>query len=1730
MSKSKEAKPTTAKRKAAVVPRRRTRMIALEPRMLFDGALGIDLGVKATQVMLGEATTDAPVAPASPQAAQSEGPAQKPAAEKQASEAERLIAEGTAAEVRQEIVFVDVSVRDFQKLIDGIDTTNTRVVLLDPAKDGVKQMLEVVKQYDSLDAIHLISHGTEGQLNFGSSVLNATTLGNTYAADLAVLKAHLSAEADLLIYGCDFGKGAAGEAVAQQLAQLTGADVASSDDATGHASLGGDWDLERRTGSIETDIAVSADARDAWRDVMALRTLDFDTVSTWTSGLSKTYTVDGYDVTLTLDAAANGNPTLASNYTGGLSPAQNALQFVVGGTGSNTITMDFSAQPGGSVSNVGFSLFDVDNAEAAQFTATLADGTVISPTQVATSAFNSITAGTPGSGTSVTVGGTGTDGGATSSNGNVYVYFNVNDIRTVSFTYSGNPNVTLVTLHDITFMGTQLNPPILDLDSTSTSPEAVSDGFATQSYANASGGAIPWTTNWIETDNTGGGATGGKVQVVDRDPTAAVNYALRLNNTTTAAHYTGASREIDLSAYSNSVLTFDYMTSNTLESGDSVVLEISRNGGANFTLLKTYSGNMTTLTSEAIDIAGYESTNTVIRFRVSGTTSLSAADEYFYVDNLQVSAQPTGSSNAYTEGDATGVLIAASASSLITDPDTTNMASGRVTVQNFAAGDQLTWNATVASASGITASYDAGTGVLTLTGTASKTAYQDLINTIRYSNAGDDPTVAGTRDTAYVGASLVDSGGTEGNVATSAIALSALNDAPGNSVPAAQSINEDTALVFSSGNGNLISVSDPDAATVQVQLSVANGTLSLSGTAGLTFNAGANGSATMTFTGTQAAVNAALSGMSYDPSPDFVGSDTLTILTSDLGSSGAGGTLTDSDTVDITVLPVNDAPLNTVPGAQAAASNAPLVFGTAYGNGISVSDVDSGTLTVTLGATNGRLTLSGMTGLTFTTGDGTNDSTMTFSGSTADINAALNGLQFMPNTGYTGAATLSLVTSDGALSDSDNVTINLTATTPPRVDLNDSTANETASDTLAGVSYAGASGGAVPWSSDWVENDPEGAAQSASEGDVQIVDTPVAGTNYAIRLTDTGNNDGGTAASRGSISRAIDLSRHINASLSFALSSSGNLDNADDYVVEVSSDGGNSFVTLATYENDVTGTQTVSLSGYESANTVIRFRLAANFDSNEFLYIDNVTVTAEPSGHATTYTENGAAVAIADTDTIVTDDGTNINRAVITISNAQAGDQLTIAGALPGGITLDASSTSTTLVLIGSSSKANYQTAIEAIRFSNTGDDPGSVARLVEVSVRDTTNVWSNTAVSTIDVVPVNDAPTGTDATVTTSEDTPHVFAAANFGFSDVDSADTLGAVRIDSLPAAGALQYDTTGSGNWTAVSSGQVISAADIGANRLRFTPAANANGASYASFTFSVRDGSTFDAAPNTITVDVAPVNDAPVLATGSTLNYTENGAATAVNTSITVSDPDNATLSGATVSITGGFQSGQDVLSYTNNPGTMGNIAGSYDATTGVMTLSSAGNTATVAQWQAALRAVQYSNSSDNPSTSARTVSFVINDSAANSNTVTSTINVTAVNDATVIGGVATSTVSETNSVLSTGGQLTSSDPDSSAAFNVQAGVAGSNGYGSFSVDASGAWTYTTGSALNNLAAGQTVTDSFTVTTADGTSQVVTVTINGTDDATVIGGVATATVTETNAALSTGGQLTSSDPDS
>lgn len=132
-------------------------------------------------------------------------------------------------------------------------------------------------------------------------------------------------------------------------------------------------------------------------------------------------------------------------------------------------------------------------------------------------------------------------------------------------------------------------------------------------------------------------------------------------------------------------------------------------------------------------------------------------------------------------------------------------------------------------------------------------------------------------------------------------------------------------------------------------------------------------------------------------------------------------------------------------------------------------------------------------------------------------------------------------------------------------------------------------------------------------------------------------------------------------------------------------------------------------------------------------------------------------------------------------------------------------------------------------------------------------------------------------------------------------------------------------------------------------------------------------------------------------GGTTAATEQ-VAVAVVPGLTVADADSATLVSATVSLTGGFQSAEDSLGFTNDGSTMGNISAAYNSGSGVLTLTSAGATATLAQWQAALRAVTYTDGSDNPNTANRTVSVAVNDGSANSSAASQTLTVSAVNDA------------------------------------------------------------------------------------------------------------------------------------
>lgn len=166
--------------------------------------------------------------------------------------------------------------------------------------------------------------------------------------------------------------------------------------------------------------------------------------------------------------------------------------------------------------------------------------------------------------------------------------------------------------------------------------------------------------------------------------------------------------------------------------------------------------------------------------------------------------------------------------------------------------------------------------------------------------------VANANGTATITVKVKDGGGGGTNTFSRSflVTVRAINDGPVNTVPGARSVPRNSRLVFSTGNFKPIKVADVDAGagSVRVTLSAVKGSLTLASVAGLTFAAGdGTGDANMVFTGTLAAVNAAMNGLEFRPEPDYVGAASLTITSNDLGNTGAGGAKSDTDTVPITV-------------------------------------------------------------------------------------------------------------------------------------------------------------------------------------------------------------------------------------------------------------------------------------------------------------------------------------------------------------------------------------------------------------------------------------------------------------------------------------------------------------------------------------------------------------------------------------------------------------------------------------------------------------------------------------------------------------------------------------------------------------------------------------------------------------------------------------------------------------
>jgi hypothetical protein len=405
--------------------------------------------------------------------------------------------------------------------------------------------------------------------------------------------------------------------------------------------------------------------------------------------------------------------------------------------------------------------------------------------------------------------------------------------------------------------------------------------------------------------------------------------------------------------------------------------------------------------------------------------------------------------------------------------------------------------------------------------------------------------------------------------------------------------------------------------------------------------------------------------------------------------------------------------------------------------------------------------------------------------------------------------------------------------------------------------------------------------------------------------------------------------------------------------------------------------------------------------------------------------------------------GQPLSASASTTSTSYVPGQDVLAFTDQNGITGDWDDVNGVLTLSGSASPAAYQQAIRSVTYENTSDDPSADPRLLRFQVTDSDGANSGVASRGIQVTPVNDAPTVTTSpgpTSYTGNDAPVAVDSGVVPF-DVDDTHLEGAkVTITDAENGDVLGFsDQNGiTGSYDSGTGVLTLSGSATEAHyqtALRSVTYSNSQGNPSGSRTveFVVNDGD-LDSAAASKTVEV---NDKPVLDTSDTaLSYTENDGPVAVDAGITATDADTATLAGATVTIGANFASAEDELDFSDQNG----ITGSYNDSTGVLTLA---GTASVADYQAALRSVTYENSSDNPSAATRTVSFKADDGQSFNNLsdpATRDVAITPVNDAPEVDTSAGSTsYTEGDAATAVDSALTVSDVDDTSLEGAQVSI-------------------------------------------------------------------------------------------
>src|SRR6266851_3981042 len=1307
--------------------RRSVGVMALEPRVMYDAAAGAVVGtavIDPTHATDSTTATSTIVSAVVPPATDVSHPTDMNATTSTAVSGLAPLAVTGAAPADSssghQIVFIDPHVPDYQILAAGVKP-GEEVVVLDANTDGVKQIADWLAGHDehNVDAIHIVSHGEDGTIRLGSTILAANDI-NQFSQPLAAIGAALKPGGDILLYGCDVGQGAAGDIFMVEMSMATGgAHIAAASHLVGAADQGGSWNLNVQLGSIDVGNPFTAATLAAFNDILTDQ-IWFTTDSRFFNDPGNRVERIGVDGSVQTDVVDGALPNTSGleTVTGIVVDAARGKYFVANQTGifkiSETGTgltqvVSFPSTALDAPRNFALDLQD----NLVFFTDQAGQGSKVDNLGVAnltTGAVSFLSA------TQLAAAGVSTNNGLLSgiavdpAHGMLYFttvdtsHQNHNFIFSSAFTVTGSgatATATLGAINTLYTVGSSGAPANIVLDvpdglfyvANATDNPNSSSAVSGSIQVGYLDGSHPLTT--VFEASTISGVT---------NATKPANLFFESTPTVTAggdAVFTqnGAAVAVDAGAAAadssgqNLASASVAITGGTFLAGDTLTANT-----AGTAITASYDSTTGVLTLSGADTAAHyqQVLETVAFSSTSADPTSSGADRQrsltwtvsdgvlrsnAAMSTVTVHMAPSvlaGATATFTGG---GPAVTLDGALTVSDPDSAgNLTGATVSISGgFTTGDTLTFS----NQNGITGSYDAMSGVLTLSGTATVASYQAALDSITYSFSpgNGDPTGGGSNTSRTV--SWVANDG----VANSTLATSTLN-----TVHVAPSVVPDANATFIGGGAPVtldgaLTLSDPDSsgvlssATVSINSGFVLGdTLNFANQSGIvgSYDA-ASGVLTLSGTASVASYQAALDSVTYSFSPgngDPTGgggntSRTISWVANDgvANSSPATSTL---DTVHVAPSVVPDANATFIGGGPAVTLDGALTVGDVDSNG----NLAGATVSISGGFIAGdTLNFGNQSGITGSYNAATGVLTLTGTASLANYQAALDSItyKFSPANGDpTGGGgntsrTISWVANDGVANS------NTATSTLDTVHVGPSVAAG-ASATFTGGGPAATLDGALTVSDVDSNGNLAGATVSISGGFI-AGDTLNFGNQNGI----TGSYNAATGvltltgtASLANYQAALD-------SITYGFPPS----NGDP------TQGGNTLRTISWAVNDGVATSSSAISTVSTVNAT------------------HVAPSVAGAGNTVTYTKQGPAVVVDGALTLNDpDSGGTLTGATVTIGSGFFGGDTLAAVTTGTGIKASYDASTGVLTLTGKDTIAHYQSVLESVTYSSTDNNP----------------------------------------------------------------------------------------------------------------------------------------------------------------------------------------------------------------------------------------------------------------------------------------------------------------------------------------------------------------------------------------------------------------------------------------